>query len=89
MLGFGSEISVAPHGGEAMVYRQRPVSRETVAVDSRRRSREAYQEVLGRQIVAMEPGTAHGEGVGSQSERVSRIEELIVYLEQKYKLTEE
>ena len=89
MLGVGSEISVAPHRGEAMVYRQRPVSRETVAVDSRRRSREAYQEVLGRQIVAMEPGTAYGEGVGSQSECVSRIEELIVYLEQKYKLTEE
>jgi hypothetical protein len=37
----------------------------------------------------MEPGTAYGERVGSQSERVSRIEELIVYLEQKYKLTEE
>jgi len=89
MIGAGSGISLVPHGGDATVNRPRPVARKAAVVDIRQRSSEAYKEILGRHIVTMEPESAYGTGVKSLTESVSRIGELMVYLEQKYKLTEE
>lgn len=89
MIGAGSGMSLAPHGGDATVYRPRPVPRKAAVVGIRQRSSEAYKEVLSRHIVAMEPESVYGTGVSSLTESVSRIGELMVYLEQKYKLTEE
>lgn len=88
MLGVGSGLSVAPRGGEAAVYRQRSVARETVAAGSRQASSRALDELLNRQSVAMEPKGIYGLGLGSRDESVSGIEELMAHLERKYKLTE-
>jgi len=89
MIGAGSGMSLAHHGGDATVYRPRPIARKAAVVDIRQRSSEAYKEILGRRIVTMEPESAYETGVKSLTESVSRIGELMVYLEQKYKLTEE
>lgn len=89
MFDMGTEISVAPVGGNAAVDRLWSAAREAGAVDSRPYSSSALGEVLNRQAMAMEPGGVYGLGVESRGENVSRIEDLMGCLERKYNLTEE
>ncbi len=98
MIG-ASEISLAPKGGKARGYRLRAVVDATGAADSRQASCRAFAAVLDRQLndCVDESATVYGrrvESASAESERppgrdrgLSKIGDLIAYLESKYDLT--
>ena len=88
MLGVGAGISENPMGGNATVYRLRSVAREATVADNHRPSIPAFNEVLNRQAVTMEPGSDYGLASEASDGSISRIEELMGRLEIKYKLKE-
>jgi hypothetical protein len=88
VVGMGTGVSSSPRGGKAKAYRLPLVARETGAAGGHERFEEAFNEVLNRQLVAMEPKASYGLEQVSKRKDACGIGELISHLERKYKLTE-